>query len=459
VTYDEDHMTMNTDMQAVLNGEKDGAIVCGDCQDVMRTMPDSCVHMVVTSPPYWGLRDYGIAGQLGLESTPDEYIAKMVAVFREVRRVLRDDGTLWLNMGDSYAAGGNGGHQKGEYFHGHTRRGGDFTGQAKKPPEGLKLKDLCGIPWRLALALQADGWWLRQDIIWNKTNPMPESVTDRCTKAHEYLFLLAKRPKYFYDAEAVKEDCDSGPSDIRKMLEGKERIGGKHKILDDPLSKASMHTNIGQKRSVGDPSGRNRRSVWTIPTEPFRAAHFATYPKELVRPCIRAGTSAKGVCPACGTPWRRVVERKATGWDGSTYGDRAVSSIGGAISGGTKASTLGSSNGKLVAKHETTGWKPSCDCFGRWYTYSYCDNGQFRWRRYWRSGKHPRLSPPVVFDPFGGSGTTGQVAAQEGRAYILIELNAEYAEMARRERLAPVETAVPVKEARAGQLALFEGQG
>lgn len=421
---------MDPRIKEVIDGTSGGCIVCGDCIETMKSLPEGCVHMCVTSPPYWGLRNYNVDGQIGMEPTPEAFVAKMVEVFREVRRVLADHGTLWLNLGDSYAMNGGDGPGGGNRELLHLEA---IQKRNCRSPQNLKPKNLCGIPWRVAFALQADGWYLRQDIIWHKPNPMPESCRDRCTKAHEYLFLLSKRPRYFYDAEAIKENCESGPSDIRKMLEQKDRIGGKHTVLDDPLSKASMHTNIGQKRSVGNPSGRNRRSVWTIPTEPFSAAHFATYPKELIRPCIRAGTSQKGVCPACGAPWRRVVQRSAMVIDRS---DRTHS----------KGQTRTSGTMIEPPTSVTTGWQPLCRCSQTGATSP--DDPAFV--------PHEPV-PAIVFDPFGGSGTTGQVAAQEGRAYILIELNGEYAEMARTERLAAVETGVPVKEAKAGQLALFGG--
>jgi DNA modification methylase len=273
----------------------DATLYLGDCLESLRAMPEVKVQTCITSPPYWGLRDYGVHGQLGLESTPEEYVARLVAVFREVKRVLREDGTLWVNLGDTYAQAGGPGWQ--------GKNGGRATRQftlhrdsvpmreiTRHPPEGLKPKDLVGIPWRVAFALQADGWYLRSDIIWHKPNPMPESVTDRPTKAHEYIFLLSKSERYYYDAEAVKEPCESSPSDIRKMEQSLPRIGGKHKMLIDPYSKASASTNIGQLRGVGDPSGRNRRSVWTIATTPYKGAHFATYPRALVEPCILAGS-------------------------------------------------------------------------------------------------------------------------------------------------------------------------
>jgi len=258
----------------------------GDCLEVMKTLPEKSVQTCVTSPPYWGLRDYGVDGQLGLEKTPDEYVAKMVAVFREVRRVLKDDGTLWLNLGDSYAGNGAFSQSATDADIRHATVGAlpDKAQRRVGGVNGLKPKDLVGIPWRVAFALQADGWWLRQDIIWHKPNPMPESVTDRCTKAHEYIFLLSKAERYFYDADAVKE-ASKYPDDNRKARQ-------------NPQDYKSQMGKSGQIRAVINPSGacvypnRNRRSVWTVSTRPFKEAHFATYPPQLIEPCILAGSKA-----------------------------------------------------------------------------------------------------------------------------------------------------------------------
>jgi len=313
------------------------------------------VHCCVTSPPYFGLRDYGCAGQIGLESTPDAYVAELVAVFREVKRVLRDDGTLWLNLGDSYASGGTGGaSDKSGLCSGRGANPKLATcgnGKPRSLAPGLKPKDLVGIPWRVAFALQADGWYLRQDIIWHKPNPMPESVTDRCTKAHEYIFLLAKSPRYYYDAEAIKEDvAESQVGRVRDDVIGGNKGDDVHHSPGGRYSKGrggrnafrgQGHFRYGENgpanragRNMKDIAAgedkRNRRSVWTVTTKPYREAHFATFPPDLIQPCIRAG------CPAGGT----------------------------------------------------------------------------------------------VLDPFGGSGTTGEVAASEGRKAILIELNPQYVKLA-----------------------------
>jgi DNA modification methylase len=306
-------------------------VLQGDCIESLKQLADESVQCCVTSPPYFGLRDYGHDGQIGLEATPDEYVAKLVQVFREVRRVLRKDGTLWLNLGDSYAAERGGTHQPAETLAGGSggrMADGDIVNRGRfsgiNPTRnargiGLKHKDLIGIPWRVAFALQADGWYLRQDIIWHKPNPMPESVQDRCTKAHEYVFLLTKSDRYFYDNEAVSEPV--AQSSIKRLTQpnlqnqlGSNRVPGK--------------TN-GTMNAVGNCESRNRRSVWTINTQGFKGAHFATFPIELPRLCIAAGSKA---------------------------GD-------------------------------------------------------------------------VILDPFGGSGTTGQVALESGRSAVLCELNPEYVDI------------------------------
>ena len=259
-------------------------ILEGDCIEQMRGLPDASVNCCVTSPPYFGLRDYGMAGQIGLEDTPDAFVARLVEVFREVRRVLRDDGTLWLNLGDSYArAGGwsNNNGLDGVKRDDGTRAKSNMTGRggaSQKLPPGLKYKDLIGIPWRVAFALQADGWYLRQDIIWSKPNPMPESVRDRCTKAHEYVFLLSKAPRYYFDSEAIKE-----PASGRETYFGSDRY-----------SKGSGRNDAGKYNPTRCET-RNRRSVWTVTTKPFKGAHFATFPPDLIEPCILAG------CPVGGT--------------------------------------------------------------------------------------------------------------------------------------------------------------
>ena len=289
-------------------------ILQGDCIESLKKIEDGSINTCITSPPYWGLRDYnGESKQLGMEDTPEEFTENLVKVFREIKRVLRDDGTAWLNLGDSYSSGG-----RTTTTNQSLRGDKDYGVTRPKPSKGIKPKDLIGIPWRVAFALQADGWYLRQDIIWHKPNPMPESVRDRCTKAHEYIFLLSKNVKYYYDHEAIKEDAKypQGPNSPQSIKKGQGEFG--------------MDTRGGLHKIGANPK-KNKRSVWTITTKPFKGAHFATFPKDLIEPCVLAG------CPEGGT----------------------------------------------------------------------------------------------VLDPFGGSGTTGIVAANNNRNAILLELNQEYIDLAK----------------------------
>ena len=263
-------------------------ILQGDVRETLRALPEKTVQTCVTSPPYFGLRDYGVDGQIGLEPTPAEYVEQMVQVFREVRRVLRDDGTLWLNLGDSYTGSANNGGEASKTMQGTQAATGKNL--PSKSGAGLKPKDLIGIPWRVAFALQADGWYLRQDIIWHKPNPMPESVRDRCTKAHEYVFLLSKSERYFFDSEAMREPCSEDMQ--RRASKGHTRgAGGK---ID--ASRQDADKLRGEHAKVIDVSnGRNRRSVWTVATRPYKGAHFATFPPALIEPCILAGAPFNGL--------------------------------------------------------------------------------------------------------------------------------------------------------------------
>jgi len=251
-----------------------------DCLEGLKLLESESINCCVTSPPYYGLRDYGIDGQIGLEETPEEYIAKLVNVFREVKRVLRKDGTLWLNIGDCYCGTGSKGEYKDpKYAEGRNGQSFSLTRRIK----GIKPKDLIGVPWMVAFALRADGWYLRQDIIWHKPNPMPESVTDRCTKAHEYIFLLSKSAHYYFNNEAIKEDA---VSEINTEI----KFGG-NKYGDNDSSKFQTYSG-----NIYNPtSKKNKRSVWTVTTKPFKEAHFATYPPDLIEPCILAGCPAGGV--------------------------------------------------------------------------------------------------------------------------------------------------------------------
>jgi DNA modification methylase len=255
-------MTKKTNTAEILNG---------DVRQALALLPDQSVQTVITSPPYWGLRDYGTTGQLGQEDTPYEFVENLVEIFRDVKRVLRDDGTVWLNLGDSYVGTGHKGeHKDPKYSNG---RNGQTTALNNKV-DGLKSKDLIGIPWRVAFALQEDGWYLRQDIIWAKPNPMPESVKDRCTKSHEYIFLLSKKPKYYFDHVAMKEPATT--------KNGKPRqFGASNQV-------GTLRNDEG--RIFEDTGLRNKRDVWFVPTKPYKGAHFAVYPTALIEPCVLAGS-------------------------------------------------------------------------------------------------------------------------------------------------------------------------
>jgi len=253
-------------------------ILEGDCIQSLKSLPEGIVNTCITSPPYYGLRDYGEQGQVGLEETPEEYVQKLVEVFREVKRVLRDDGTLWLNLGDSYSGSGKG--PAGNLGKTHNEREMTHTHVSGKVPNGLKPKDLIGIPWMVAIALRNDGWYLRQDIIWHKPNPMPESVTDRCTKSHEYIFLLSKSKTYYYDAESIKEP-------VKQDWGTRDRTNGKYHNAGTGLN---PHTGLQKSYEKA-----NKRSVWSVTTKPFHGAHFATFPPDLIEPCVIAGSPEGGI--------------------------------------------------------------------------------------------------------------------------------------------------------------------
>ena len=502
-------------------------VLTGDVFDRLSQLPDESVHCVVTSPPYWGLRSYGTEpqvwggdeacahdwgaiergkrkdmkpadqtrsagrsgttasqdgaahnggqfcsscgawrGELGMEPTLGLWLEHCVEVFREVRRVLRKDGTLWMNVGDAYATGANGRSAA------DTKAAGNDDRSFRDKPfstvgDGLKPKDLMMMPARLVLALQADGWWLRSMLPWLKRNPMLESTRDRPTSAIEYVFLLTRAERYFYDGEAVKtayaessvqrlsqptfETQTGGPKDKktgnrshRKVLENiHNRVPAgwasseTYQDQDPRYAKRKQprgltprheghvnHTKLDETGRGATAAMRNTRLFYQsleaphgmicsddgplafdVATAPFHEAHFATFPTALVEPCIKAGTSERGCCPECGAPVIRIIRRIDQGWDGSKYGERVVAASGGAINGGTAKSTLGSSNGKLVGQSETSGWEPTCEC-----------------------GVGGPI-PCTVLDPFAG--TVGLVADRLGRDAILIELNPEYADMAR----------------------------
>lgn len=358
-------------------------IIVGDCRDELAKMPEQHFHCCVTSPPYFGLRDYGHDGQIGLEPTPDDFVEAMVSVFGEVWRVLRDDGVLWLNLGDSYATSGGQGEQGSS--DGGTGRGP----RGPRPPRAAKPKDLIGIPWRVAFALQAAGWYLRDAVIWHKPAPMPGSQRDRCTSSYEFIFQLTKKPRYYFDLEAVKEvgvglDWGNG--------------GGK---VDN--SNGNTHGLNNSTLGAGQTT-RTPRNVWKIAHEGFNEAHFATFPREIPTRCIKASTSEKGCCPACGAPWERIV--KTTPAPDHVYTNTSKPNDGKVN--GNKKGGQGQKyqNWRDANPPRTTGWQPTCD--------------------------HQQTPAPCrVLDPFNGAGTTGIAANLLGRDYTGIELNPEYAEMAR----------------------------
>ena len=371
-------------------------ILQGNCIDQLKTIDSGSIQTCVTSPPYRGLRDYGVSGQLGLEPTPEEYVANMVEVFREVKRVLRDDGTVWLNLGDSYYGGGWKGSQTDLTDTKQGTNAGTLCGKdmKKDPPHKIiKPKDLVGIPWSVAFALRADGWYLRQDIVWHKPNPMPESVTDRCTKAQEYIFLLSKSSKYYYDAEAVKE-----PSVDKESYNGRRL-----RKMTDEYVKTTGHANTTAVPEGKTYPERNKRSVWTVTTQPYPGAHFATFPPKLIEPCILAGSSNKS-CEVCGAPWERVTEKESVGRKRSNGMPIAPMA-------GKKGYDCGSAGSVNTT---TTGWQPTCKCE---------NNGMARSK---------------VLDPFAGSGTTLMVAEENGREGIGIELNPEYVKLIE-ERLSQIQ--------------------
>lgn len=386
----------------------------GRCLELLRAMPSNSVQCVVTSPPYYKLRDYGVPGQIGLEETPAQFLAALVEVFEEVRRVLRPDGTCWVNMGDSYA--GTNDRKANVREDGGLSFRSDGKGLR---PIGWKPKDMMGMPWRLAFALQDAGWWLRQDIIWAKPNPMPESIQDRCCKSHEYLFLLTKSARYYFDAEAIKEPV-SGTAHARgNGVNPKAKATGANSRMNVTRDTKGRPPQARQNDSFsaavnGLVSTRNKRTVWTITTEACKEAHFATFPRALVRPCILAGTSAGGCCPACQAPYRRIVEKGAPdldhqkacgGNESGEYHGKATKDYASA-----KAEDPSEVKARILrgmVTRKTVGWEPTCKC----------DAGE--------------PIPCTVLDNFGGSGTTGLVALELGRSAILLELNPEYAAIAR----------------------------
>ena len=293
---------------------KQNQIICGDALDILKTFPDECINCCVTSPPYFGLRDYGVEGQIGLEETVEDYILRLLEVFREVHRVLKSDGTLWINIGDSYAGSGKGSSNYPDNAHNYlqgTNKGMLAHKLKTYPQSGIKAKDLMGIPWMLALALRNDGWYLRQDIIWQKPNPMPESVRDRCTKSHEYIFLLSKSRRYYFDYERIKEPCvgfdKTSPRGSKGTLtpNSGRRKGNAKTFRGGGVytnNKSFMNSYPAERNSHGNkenPTGlRNKRSIWTVATQGLKGlgeTHFATFPEKLIEPCILAGCPEGGI--------------------------------------------------------------------------------------------------------------------------------------------------------------------
>lgn len=285
-------------------------ILNGDALEVLRTIEPDSVNTCITSPPYYGLRNYGVLGQIGLEKTVEEYVEKIVEVFREVRRVLKDDGTVWLNIGDSYATGTTAERKQSiNPGVGANREEAQNSVPRVGTPMGCKTKDLIGVPWLVAFALRADGWYLRQDIIWQKPNAMPESVKDRCTKSHEYIFLLSKSSKYYFDATAIKEPCSTVTIEDFKKRKNMNNKGGRPGTFG---AEARPDLYRGRADYIPKDFMRNKRDVWTINTGGFRGAHFAVFPEKLVEPCILAGCPEGGTVldPFAGSGTTGVVARR-----------------------------------------------------------------------------------------------------------------------------------------------------
>ena len=441
-------------------------VFIGNCMDSLRKMADESVDCCVTSPPYWGLSDYGGGGivwggeeecnhdwegftrpsentrnndnslqiksaywtpqeqafctkcdawfgQLGLEPTPQQYVKNMVLIFEEVRRILKPQGTLWLNLGDSYCGTGHKGTEMKDKKHPEGRNGQVFA--VNKVIDGLKRKDMVGIPWRTAFALQEAGWWLRQDIIWAKPSCMPEPVKDRCTKSHEYIFLFAKSEKYFFDHIAIKEPI--GHHMERRIERGSTIVPSNKHTQEARMGKPESNQMFAKESTLNQiaANGRNKRDVWWVSPKPYPEAHFAVYPPDLIEPCILAGTSAKGCCSKCGKAYVRSTKKKDLGitdamkasganaegtYDGKDLKDYAPTTMSSQTPGGVKQRTLDAMSKATV----TVGWEVDCDC-------------------------EADIIPSVVLDPFGGSGTTAGVAIKHGRNAILCELNEEYASL------------------------------
>lgn len=369
-------------------------IFLGDCREILEQLPAESIQACVTSPPYFGLRDYNHEKQIGLEKTPQEFVAEMCNVFGAVRRVLRQDGVCWLNLGDSYAGGNQGRGTANVSKKQASNRGTEWMvgRDIQRLSDGFKPKDLMMIPHRTAIALQDAGWWVRQDCVWFKHNPMPESVTDRFTKAHEFIFHLTKSADYFFDSVAVSEPAITN-NDFKILGRGKQG----YNLASAGLNGSPQRDHSGGLGYISE-GKRNRRSVFDVPVKPFKDAHFATFPEKLIEPLILAATSEKGACAACGTPYEREVEREPMVIDRSERA-RVLGKFG-----------VTAASGQMLKPptSKTIGWQKSCEC----------DSAE--------------TAPCAILDPFAGAGTTLLVAKRFNRRAVGIEINEAYAEIAAR---------------------------
>lgn len=431
----------------------------GDALQVLRTLPTASVHCAITSPPYFGLRDYGVAGQIGLEPSLRVWVDVLVEVFAEVRRVLRPDGTLWLNCGDAYVGTPGSAGRQGEHGELVGRRGG-YARQAAavaahgRREHGLEPKQRMFLPHRLAIALQDDGWFARDEIVWAKRTPMPESARDRCTMAHEFFHVFSPGPDYFYDQEAIREpvtgDAHPRRSDLR-VPRGWDTSDGAHQdkvgryrpsLGRGPAFRLTPKGETMDDVLVDMVTTRIKRSVWTLSSEPYKGDHFATFPTALVEPAILAGTSEHGCCAQCGAPWDRIVQKGAPdlahqircGSDAAgEYHGKATKDFGAA-----RAEDASAVKARILAgmrERTTTGWQPTCSCYGKWSKVRVQEPNKKRATivRVWHAPEVlPPLVPATVLDPFCGTGTTGVVAVRHGRSFVGVELNLKTVRDARR---------------------------